>query len=115
MNGKCFLHLYKKNRSLNIIRALAQGATLFKLVQAKVQYEQKCKRKSAISVRAAKIKGTTFSFTQLAIGNVTVDEPLLVTQKIPSHLRAHYMQYLEILAFLCTCTQLWNQAHNCHS
>jgi hypothetical protein len=47
-------------------------------VQPKVQLEQKWTRKSAISVRAAKIAGTTLPSTEPAIGNVAVVEPPLV-------------------------------------
>jgi hypothetical protein len=47
-------------------------------VQAKVQREQKWTRKSAISVRTAKIAGTILSSTKPAIGNVAVVEPPLV-------------------------------------
>jgi hypothetical protein len=39
---------------------------------------------------------------------------MTLKHKIPSHLyRALYTHLLEILTFHYTCTQLWNQAHNC--
>jgi hypothetical protein len=47
-------------------------------VQVKVQHEQKCTRKSAISVRAAKIAGIILSSAEPAIGNIAVVEPPLV-------------------------------------
>jgi hypothetical protein len=47
-------------------------------VQAKVQGEQKWTRKSAISVRAVKIAGKIFSFTEPAIGNIAGVEPPMV-------------------------------------
>jgi hypothetical protein len=85
-------------------------------VQAKVPREQKWTRKSAISVLAADISGTSFSSTEPAISNVAVVEPPLVSmtlnQKIPSHLRALCTHLLEILTFHYTRTQLWNNAHN---
>jgi hypothetical protein len=59
MDVKSDSHLYKESRSLDIARALIRGDhTVQTTVRAKVQCEQKWKRKSAISVRAAKIAGT---------------------------------------------------------
>jgi hypothetical protein len=69
----------KESRSLDIVRALIQGEhTVQTTVQAKVQHDQKWTRKSAISVRAAKIVGTILSSTKPAIGNVAVVETPLV-------------------------------------
>jgi hypothetical protein len=63
---------------LDIVRVLIRGDhNVQTTVQAKVQREQKWTRKSAISVRAAKIAGTIFSSTEPAISNVAVVEPPL--------------------------------------
>jgi hypothetical protein len=51
-------------------------------VPAKVQHEQKWTRKSAISVRAAKIAATILKSTEPTIGNVAVVEPPLVIHDI---------------------------------
>jgi hypothetical protein len=51
-------------------------------VQAKVQREKMWTRKSAISVRAAKISGTILSSMEPAIVNVAVFEPPLVIHDI---------------------------------
>jgi hypothetical protein len=66
-------HLYKESRSLDIVRALIQeDHTVQTTVQAEVQREQKWTRKSAISVRAAKIAGTILSSMEPAIGKAAV-------------------------------------------
>jgi hypothetical protein len=76
---KSVSHLYKESQSLNIVRALIPGDhTVQTTVQTKVQREQKWPRKSAISVRAAKISGTILSSKEPAIGNVAVVEAHLV-------------------------------------
>jgi hypothetical protein len=78
MDVKNVSHLYMESRSLDIIKALIRGDdTVQTTVQAKVQREQKWTRMSAISVRAAKIAGTTLSSTEPAIVNVAVVEPPL--------------------------------------
>jgi hypothetical protein len=76
---KSVLHLYKESQSLDIVRALIlRDHTVQTTVQAKIQREKKWLRKSAISVRAAKIAGTILSSKEPAIGNVAVVEPPLV-------------------------------------
>jgi hypothetical protein len=71
MDVKSVSNLYKESQSLDIVRALIRGITLFKQ-----QREQKWTRKSTISVRAAEIAGTILSSTEPAIDNVAVVEPL---------------------------------------
>jgi hypothetical protein len=79
MDVKSVSHLYKEIQSLDIVRALIQGNhTVQTKVQAKILHEQRWTRKSAISVRAAKITGTILSCTEPVIGNVAVVEPPLV-------------------------------------
>jgi hypothetical protein len=81
MDVKSVSHLYKESQSLDIVRALIQGDhTVQTPVLAKVQREQKWKRKSAISIRAAKIAGTILSSREPTIGNVAVVEPPLVIE-----------------------------------
>jgi hypothetical protein len=58
------------------------------------------------------------SSKESVIGVAAVVEPpwpwpsMTLNPKIRSHRRALYMHNLGILTFHCTCTQLWNQAHN---
>jgi hypothetical protein len=74
MDVKSVSHL-----SLDIVRELIRGDhTVQTTVQAKVQREQKSKRKSAISLRAAEIAGTILSSTELTIGNIAGGESPLV-------------------------------------
>jgi hypothetical protein len=93
----------------NIVRALVQGDNT-----VQTQREQEWTRKSAISVRAAKISETVLSSKEtvmLLLLNPSWPS-MTLNHIIPSHLRALYMHNLGILTFHCTRTQLWNHAQN---
>jgi hypothetical protein len=78
MDVKSVSHLYKENRSLDIVRALVRGDnTVRTTVRAMVQREQEWTRKSAISVPAAEIAGTVLSSKEPVIGDAAVVEPPL--------------------------------------
>jgi hypothetical protein len=72
MDVKSVSHLYKET-SLDIVRALVRGDnTVQTTVRSKVQREQGWTRKSAISVRAAKIAETVLSCKEPVICDAAV-------------------------------------------
>jgi hypothetical protein len=78
MNVKSVSQFYKESRSLDIVMALVRGDnTVQTTVRAKVQREQECTRKYAISVCAAEIVETVLSSKEPIISDAAVVEPSL--------------------------------------
>jgi hypothetical protein len=82
MDVKSVLYLYKKSRSLDIVRR--GDNTVETTVRAKIQREQKWTWKSAISVCATKIAVTIFSCKEPAISDAAaVESPLAIHDTQP--------------------------------
>jgi hypothetical protein len=112
---KSVSHLYKDNRSLDIVRALEQGFRLQCEPRFRVSRSGP-ENLPSLFVRL-RLQGPFCHLRNLRSVLLLLLSPpwpsMTLNHKIPSHLRALYMHDLGILTFHwhCTLIQLWNQTH----